>query len=1112
MSEKTSPMLSEVVEISRHYQRSIRIDIDLGRSDALDGYICHGTAVGVLESMCKQLVETSQRAFTWTGPFGGGKSSLAVAMASALAPSKSLRTKAREVLRLDAIPSFDKAFPYRRGWLPIPIVGRRGSVVMELAKGLRKAQGRSQEVRKASAGTLIEDLCAAAEAKDCDGVLILIDEMGKFLEASALGMGDDVNFFQDLAEIASRSAGRIVIVGILHQSFSQYAGRLGIDSRGDWAKVQGRYADIPLVAASDEVVELIGRAIVVQKRFPWMQKASDAIASSIKTRRPAVGPGFARSLNACWPLHPAMAALLGPISKRQFGQNERSTFGFLASVEPYGFRSFLQTTKLAEMAWYRPDHYWEYLRANLEPAILASSDGHRWAQAVEAVERTEAKTSDAMELALVKNIAVIDLFRNGSGLAAETEVLAELLFESKAKVEAALARLASMHVILFKKHIGAWSVFEGSDFDIEAAISQARGALPSVDFALLASLTNLYPVIAKRHYHLSGTMRWMNVALCRLEEAPKLAAEFAPKNGEFGLFLLALPGRGVSEKQAVSQCQEHSRPRPWPVAIGVPKNHTKIEDLGAELIALRHVQSRHELAGDAVARREVQARISDVRANLEEQLRAAVSNAQWFAGETPINGAKLSPIASDLADDLYKRGPELWSELVNRDSPSSNSVKARRDLMHLMLTHEQEPLLGIKGYPAERGLYETLLATTGLHCKDADGHWRFMPPAPGNLLSESFLLLWEETRAMFSDVSARVKVPDILRKWSMPPFGLRAGATPVIFTAFVLSHKSNIAVYKDGVFIPHLTDADLDEFLQDGARFSLRWVVIDEEKTSILAGISKILAEVGATAGARDPLEAARGLVALVFGLPAWSQRTHRISPEARTVRDILLKAHDPHKVLFVDLAAALESSGAKTYVNALRAPVGEIAGAYDKMLKGIEVAMMQALDAPTDRYDRLQTRATALESVTGDLRQDAFATRLAKHDGSRESIEGILSLAANKPPRDWSDRDIDVAQLELAQAALRFRQAEAFVSVKGRKPTSEAFAVVMGAGAQTLTISRAFSLSDRHRAAVEAMADKLATELKSGGMDTDVLLAVLVRAGMRLAVDEDSKKENAHG
>lgn len=1112
MAEKQERMLSDVVRIARHYQRSIRIDMDLGRADALDGYICHGTALAVLDSMSKQLLESNQRAFTWTGPFGGGKSSLAVAVASALGADKSLRAKAREVLRLDRLPSFDKALPHRRGWLTIPLVGKRTSVVAELAKGLRKAQGYTSDIRKVTAASLIDALCEAAENKQHDGVFIVIDEMGKFLEASALGLGDDVNFFQDLAEIGTRAAGKIIIVGILHQSFAQYATRLGIDTRDDWSKVQGRYSDIPLVAASDEVVELIGRAIEADTRPPWMLKASEAIAKSIKTRRPAVGDEFAGSLNACWPLHPAMAALLGPISKRQFGQNERSTFGFLASVEPFGFRSYLQTTPLVQSSWYRPDNYWDYLRANLEPAILASPDGHRWAQAVEAVERTEAKTSDYLQLALIKNIAVIDLFRNGSGLAAEVDVLIALLYDqSRAKVQAALEQLAAWRVILFKKHIGAWSVFEGSDFDIEAAISQARSALPSVDFALLSSLTNLYPVVAKRHYHHTGTMRWMNMALCRLEDVARLASSFKPQNGEFGLFLLALPGKTTCVKTALRQCQEHSRLKPWPIAIGVPTNHVRIEDLGAELIALQQVQARHELGGDSVARREVQARMSDVRANLEEQLRAAVTNAKWVASDQEIkSGLKLSPIASDLADQVYEDAPELWSELVNRDSPSSNSVKARRDLMHRMLEHEEEAKLGIEGFPAERGLYETLLSSTGLHALDGNGLWRFMPPA--NQLSTSFVALWDATKELFSDSTVRIQVSDIHALWSAPPFGVRAGVTPVLLTTFLLSHKSNVAVYKDGIFIPKLTDADIDEYLQDNNRFSLRWIVIDEEKTSILSGISKVLAEVGAMSGARDPLEAARGLVALVFGLPAWSQRTHRISQEARAVRDTLLKAHDPHKVLFVDLPAILESQSGKSYVKALRGPIAEIAGAYDRLLKRIEASMLEALDAPPDRLDRLRARAESLEGVTGDLRQDAFAARLAKHDGSKESVEGILSLAANKPPRDWNDRDIDAATLEIIQAALRFRQSEAFVSVKGRKPTSEAFAVVIGAGAQTRTVKREFSIADRHTDAVESMSEQLIKMLRAEGLGTDVLLAILARTGMRLTVDDDASRKLSHG
>jgi hypothetical protein len=1106
--------LADIVRISRHYQRSIRIDADLGRADALDGYICHGTAVAVLDTMSRQLVQGNQRAFTWTGPFGGGKSSLAVALASALSHDRGLRSKARKILPLGTLPTFDEALPVRHGWLTLPIVGKRASVIHELANAMRKAKRGTADPRKATSDSIIKEICAAAESKDVDGVFIVIDEMGKFLEASALGLGDEVYFFQELAEAAARSAGRIVVVGILHQSFAQYATRLGSDTRDDWAKVQGRYVDVPLVAASDEVVELIGRAIEVAARPNWMKKTAEAVASAIRARRPSVNSEFGEKLNACWPLHPAMAALLGPISRRQFGQNERSTFGFLASVEPHGFRAFLQENRVKDAAWYRPHDYWDYLKANLEPAILASPDGHRWAQAAEAVERTEAKNGDPLRVRLIKSIAVIDLFRTGSGLAADASVLKTLFnLNSMAEIEAALDDLVQWRVAIHKKHIGAWSVFEGSDFDIDAATAKARAGMPGVDFALLASLTNLYPVIAKRHYHEKGTMRWMSMELCRLEDAARIASTFRPSKGEFGLFLLALPSRSASTSESQEQARGLSRAEPWPIVVGIPVNHAKIDDLGAELLALQSVQSRPELSGDSVARREVIARLSEVRANLEEQLRAAVLNAQWAAGEWAAgSGSRLSPFASALANNIYGDAPALWSELVNRDNVSSNSVKARRDLLHRMLTGEGEPALGMtEGYPAERGLYETLLGTTELHRQGKDGTWGFYPPDSKH--AKSFDAMWKAARSKFVNASARIAVTDIHDLWADKPFGLRQGAVPVLMAAFLLAHKGNLAVYKDGIFIPRLGDADIDEYLQDAKRFSMRWVLIDDEKTRILAGISKILTEIGAQVSSRDPLEAARSLVALVFGLPAWSQRTQSLSTEARAVRDTLLKASDPHKVLFVDLPSVLETTGGDAFVKALRAPVAEIAGAYAALMKRIESSMFEALDAPRDQLDRLNARAEALLGVTGDLRQDAFAARLAKHDGSQTSVEGILSLAANKPPRDWNDRDIDAAMLDIAKTALRFRQAEAFVSVRGREPTSEAFAVVIGAGSDTKTVSREFSIPDRHRKKVDTMAAKLAAELEGEGLSTDVLLAILAKAGMRLTVSEGSKtKDEAYG
>lgn len=1112
MTEMNQQALSDIVQISRQYQRSIRVDADIGRADALTGYICHATAASVIDGVCKQVAHTNQRCFTWTGPFGGGKSSLAVAFASALHQDKSLRNKARHALQLDSKPTFDSAFPVHRGWLIVPAVGRRGSVVAELHAALRKAQGKTIDGRsKPNAQSLISELLEEARHRPRDGTLVIIDEMGKFLEASALGSGDDVYFFQELAEAAARSEGRLVVVGVLHQSFAQYSSRLGIDTRDDWTKVQGRYVDLPFVAASDEVVELIGRAIQASVTPPWMHDASKSIAEAIRSRRPAVGKDFAASLEACWPLHPAMAALLGPISKRQFGQNERSTFGFLSSVEPHGFRSYLNSTLREDASWYRPSDYWDYLRSNLEPAILASPDGHRWSQAVEAVERAEAKTGDPLLVSLIKNIAVIDMFRNGSGLAADAAVIGALFYDkTQDELETALRKLSELKVVLYKSYTGAWSVFEGSDFDINAAIAQTLTASPGIDYAQLAQLMGMHPVVAKRHYHETGSMRWMELSLCSIEQAEKITANFQPKRGEFGAFILALPSPGMRPRDARIRAQSCAKLRPWPVMVGIPENHARIAELSAELVALEQVKERHELTGDAVARREVFARLAATRASLEDQLQAAVSLAKWHDGTDQIvePGSKLSPVASELAEELFCDSPPVWSELVNRDSVSSNSVKARRDLLHAMINSEGKDALGFEGYGAERGLYETLLKRTELHRQDASGAWRFMPP--DDRFATGFGALWDATRCLFSSADARVGAHEIYQLWSTPPFGMKLGIQPVVLTAFLLAHKANVAVYKDGMFVPRLTDFDIDECLQDPDRFSLRWVAIDEDKSRILDGISKLLAEIGESAGAADPLEAARGLVAMVFNLPEWARRTSRLGQTAKDMRDMLLKASDPHKVLFVDLASLLGAADGKAYVKALRVPLQELAGAYGKMLTEVETKMLAALDASRDDLQSLRDRADAVSGISGDYQIDGFATRLANYDGSRAALEGILSMAAEKPPRDWVDRHIDAAVLELAKFARRFRESEAFAGVQGRAARSEAIAVVIGAGADTKTISRSFSIPDRHRKTVDAKADEIALMLESQGLGADVLLAILAKAGMKLVSSID--KETANG
>lgn len=1100
MSNQMNQTLAKSVQIARSYQRSIRLDADYGRVDALEGYICHGTARAVLSNLAKQLLLSNQRAFTWTGPYGGGKSSLALTLCSALSKNPILQAKARSVLKIDSLPIFDQALPVGGGgWLVIPVVGRRGSVVQEIAKSLARVTDQPEPKAKVSANAIIRTLTEIS-ATEPQGVLLVIDEMGKFLESSATG-GDDVYFFQELAEAAARSNGQFIVIGILHQSFKQYASKLGMDSRDEWAKVQGRYADIPLVAASDEIVELVGKAIQTDVKHEFSVPVSIEIADAIRRKRPTIGDKFWESLDKCWPLHPTMASLLGPVSKRQFGQNERSTFGFLSSVEPYGFQAFLNEVVIEKNTSYRPHHYWDFLKANLEPAILASSDGHRWSQAAEAVERTESRGTK-LHTELIKNIAIIDLFRNGSGLVAEDVVLRSLHKEhSDQTIKQALNDLSKWRIAVFRKYIGSWSVFEGSDFDIDIAVSEARSTYSELNIDRLMQLANLYPIVAKRHYFLKGTLRWMSVALCQSDNLEGYLDKFQPTGSEFGQFVLILPRPSVSIKKIIKDCNKYIQTRTsksFPVVLGVPTNHILINELGMELLALEWVHNnRPELEGDSVARREVLARTVAIRFQLQEALREAFMQASWIGLPEKISGQlKLSSFASKLADDIYDKSPYLMNELVNRDLLSSNSVKARRDLLYKILKNEKDECLGIEGYPAERGLYESLLKSTNLHCQVGSNEWRFITSSDE---SNTFAPLWKKTKELLTQSNDRVSVQDIYSTWSDKPYGVRSGVQPILLMTYIQAEKETIAVYKDGMFVPELSEVDIDECLQSPARFKIQWIEKSEERALILNGISNLLAKLNLSSATPDPLETARALVSMVIKLPKWVSRTRRLSNQACSVRDVLLKASDPNKVLFVDLMKVLNISSGKEYVEALSSPILELMSAYDNLLTEISQRMLQELGVANNEFAALQQRATAVIDITGDLRFDAFASRLRAYEGSREDIEGILSLAAELPPTEWSDREINISLITIAEWALRFKQVEALVSVQNRRPTREAFAVVIGAGSSSKTLSKIFDITEQEKPIVENLASIVLEKIANQGLKQDLLLAALAEAGMKI-------------
>jgi hypothetical protein len=1101
MSER--PMLSSIVTVSRQFQRSVRVDVDFGRDDALDGYVLQPSARAALESVARQVAQTRQRAFTLTGPYGGGKSSLALALASLAGGTRALRTRARKVLGLGARDQVNRVFGGQTPWLVVAVVGQRADVKEELGRSIDVSGAPKKLGRPGKGGRdVVQDLERIAGSGKYGGVLVLIDELGKLLEHAA-SAGEDIYFYQQLAEAASRAEGQLVVVGILHQAFEQYASRLGRTTREEWAKVQGRFHDIPLLAGSDETIALIGQAIEVtgdQNIRQFSQPSANATADVIKTRRPSTPSSLADALVQCWPLHPVTAALLGPSSKRKFSQNERSIFGFLASAEPLGFREFLSAATESDL--YRPAMYWDYLAANFEAAVLSSADGHRWSLGAEAAERAAAKFSP-LHVELVKTVALIELFRNGSGLAAEEGLLVHCVDASARNVRDALQQLGQASILIFRRHLQAWGVYAGSDFDIEAAVQSRVAERVDPDLKKIAALADLHPITARRLYAETGTMRWFSRVLSRPSEVEKVL-QATEAGSAVGAFVLLVPTNSddAAGIDAVAMELSHKRGM-WRHVFGVPKQALRISDLARELEALQFVRTNEKrVHDDPVARREIDARTTMLSGTLAETLRDAFLEAEWFWKGKPqeqvTRSTGLSPLATKVAGGLYSKTPNLFSELVNRDELSSSAAKAQRELMHRMLTHGGEERLGFDGFPAEAGLYFSLIQPAGLHRK-VDGHWRMTSPTREGR-GESLLTLWTRTHELLDEAEDGVTLEELYAVWRAEPFGLRRGVMPILAAAFVLADRARIALYVDKVFTPELTPADLDEWLQDPSRIGLRRVRLATNATKMLRALAAALQERLGKHVVAEPLDTARAMVSLVFALPPWTQKTLTVSEDARRLRDLLLKASDPHKVLFTDLPTILGVPADQHLVERIAEIAEELQTVFPRTLGDVEQRMLSALDH-AGSLGRLRTRASVVKGISGNFRLDAFAGRLAVYEGSLADQEGLVMLALNKPTPSWVDNDIDAAVLQLCSWAIDFRRVEALAAVRDRAPTRRAFAVVFGSAGDHggKTVSGTVDVSAADSPEIERVVSDFLATCVHRQTKREVILAALAEAGARL-------------
>jgi hypothetical protein len=366
-------------------------------------------------------------------------------------------------------------------------------------------------------------------------------------------------------------------------------------------------------------------------------------------------------------------------------------------------------------------------------------------------------------------------------------------------------------------------------------------------------------------------------------------------------------------------------------------------------------------------------------------------------------------------------------------------------------------------------------------------------------------LWWCATHSKLLSKGKTTCLAELYAFWTSEPFGLRKGVMPVLGLAFFMAYRSSLALYVRGVFTPELNEAVIDEWVLDPTGIELKHVEASQDQAKLIDAIAASVSRRTKSFVGAAPLDVARGLVSIAVGLPEWTKRTSNISPRAQQIRTMLLRASDPHKVLFADLPTLLEASDPDEVDRRLTQVTEELTAAYDVMLDKVRTHLLDALDHTDRPVDELRLRASIVKGITGDLRLDAFAGRLEFVDSSNSIIEGLISLAVSKPSTQWVDRDVDAAMGALAGWAVDFRKAEAMAPLRNRPSTRRVLGVVFGAS-HGMDVTGYVDIAKNDTPAVDRLVKAFLAD--TVGEKPEVVLAALAEAGaMTLGKLEKGKK-----
>ncbi|CAJ2376997.1 MAG: hypothetical protein MPK11_04540 [Gammaproteobacteria bacterium] len=1044
------------VTINAALSRSVNLERDKPAHALLDAYILTSRAlqgIGNVADVCAEKKDMD-KAWALIGSYGSGKSSFALYLSHLLANPRNGNGK-KALAKLQAAntryaTAIGTHLRGSRGYCPVLLSGSPEPLAKAFLRALAAGitpyfrdeldidpQNEIREINrllKASASNLtsvaklLRKIQTRIENARGKGLLIIIDELGKFLEYAERHESDDIFLLQMLAEQAHTTGkSNILLFVLLHQSFEQYGRALSAAIRNEWTKIQGRYQILPFVETTEQSLRVIAQ--IFRNDLPKSKAAQlkEKIRSMVAVmEKNGILPNALAAKTAinlfcqCYPLHP-MTLLLLPRLSQKVAQNERSLFGYLGSTDTTGLIGQMPRVEIG--SFLPPDALYDYF-INTQPASNDLQTQRAWTEVLSAMDRMN--DAGPADVRLLKTIGLFNIAGSAGGIKASKPAI-KLCFDGTRGFSAALKNLQEKSAITFRKFNSEYRVWQGSDFDLDQAVADQHAYTQTMDIAAeLNATAPILPLVAKRYSIAKHSMfffvpKFINASQYEREET----ASDKPRV----IFCLSDGGRESSKAHFRAKVARHFSPRDIVVHCA---NSDSIKEFCRARVAVQKAGDAPAVNQDPVIQREFRLHLASAQQAERKEIAMLIEQPRqhlWYCdGEKqPLKSKRdIQTLLSDVLERVYPKTPIIKNELINRDHPSVQANTGRRYLLSALLQSSDTENFGIAGYPAEKSMYLAIFKASGVH-KEKDGKLQIVKPSRSNPCN--FHATWREVEKFFDSTDEQARdFSALTATLTAPPYGVKNAMLPVFYLMVYLHRKDEIAVYENRIYVPYFTVDHMERFLRRPDTFAFQQFKIAGVTQELIREYEEGLFEGEKT---QNVLALFKALAKFMHTLPEYTKQTATISPTAQKVRDAFKYPKSPQDLLFDKLPAACgcKNDSIRNFGNRLKGALREIKNAYPAMCEKQACALKKVFDLKsTDTTAKLRSRAVEtcepLREYTLETDMHAFLNCIIASASTDDAwLQRTLDLILGKSTKKWSDNDALYATHKIIEYGMRVNE-----------------------------------------------------------------------------------------